>query len=236
MIETSDAGTLFIVSTPIGNLEDITFRALRILKEVPLIAAEDTRHTRILLHHYKISTPLISYFEHNRFTRIPKIIDHLTSGRSLAVVTDAGTPGISDPAYKLIRAALENNCRIESIPGASAVLTALVSSGLPTDRFLFEGFLPQKKGRQKRLKQLADIQATIIIYESPRRILRTLKDILNILGDRPAVAGRELTKLYEEFIRGNISELISYFSTHVPKGEFVVMIGKDDPNVYFNQG
>lgn len=233
MKQIENSGILYIVSTPIGNLEDITHRALRILKEVPLIAAEDTRRTRILLSHYEINTPLISYFEHNRFTRIPRIIDHLSSGHSLAVVTDAGTPGISDPAYKLVRAALKAGCRIEPIPGASAFLTALVSSGLPTDRFLFEGFLPAKKGRKQRLKQIVEEKATIIFYESPNRLLRTLKDILTVMGDRPATIGRELTKLHEEIIRGKISTLISYFTTKAPRGEFVIMVGKEDSNVYF---
>ncbi|MGY8780993.1 MAG: 16S rRNA (cytidine(1402)-2'-O)-methyltransferase [Fidelibacterota bacterium] len=226
-------GTLYIVSTPIGNLEDMTIRGIRILKECPLIAAEDTRHTSRLLKHYDISTPTISYFEHNRFARIPQIINHLNSGKDIAVVTDAGTPGISDPAYKLIRAGIEENIRVESIPGASASITALVASGLPTDRFIFEGFLPSKKGRKSKLERLAIIDATIIFYESPKRIHRTLKDVLEYIGDRPAVIGRELTKMHEELVRGKVSELLSYFNERKPRGEFVLMIGKDDPNVYF---
>jgi len=226
-------GVLYIVSTPIGNLEDITLRALRILKEVSLIAAEDTRLTRKLLTHYDISTPTVSYYEHNRFTRIPKIIDHLNTGKDVAVVTDAGTPGISDPAYKLIRAAIESGNRIEAIPGPSASITALTASGLPTDRFIFEGFLPHKKGRKAKLTRLSAIEATVIFYESPKRIVRTLKDILEFMGDRPAVIGRELTKLHEEMIRGNVSKLLSHFTQKTPRGEFVIMIGKDDPNVYF---
>ena len=229
----SEIGVLYIVSTPIGNLEDITLRALRILKEVSLIAAEDTRLTRKLLTHYNISTPTVSYYEHNRFTRIPKIIDHLSTEKDVAVVTDAGTPGISDPAYKLIRAAIESGSRIESIPGPSASITALTASGLPTDRFIFEGFLPHKKGRKAKLTRLSAIEATIIFYESPKRIVRTLKDILEFMGDRPAVIGRELTKLHEEMIRGNVSKLLSHFTQKTPRGEFVIMIGKDDPNVYF---
>ena len=228
-----ERGVLYIVSTPIGNLEDITFRALRILKESSLIAAEDTRQTKKLLNHYNIGTPTISYFEHNRFSRIPQIIAHLNSGKDIAVVTDAGTPGISDPAYKLIRAAIEEGSRIEAIPGASASITALVASGLPTDRFIFEGFLPNRKGRKSKLERLKAINATIIFYESPKRIIRTLKDILEYIGDRPAVIGRELTKMHEEMIRGKVSELLSYFNQHTPRGEFVIMIGKDDPNVYF---
>ena len=229
----SEIGVLYIVSTPIGNLEDITLRALRILKEVSLIAAEDTRLTRKLLTHYDISTPTVSYYEHNRFTRIPKIIDHLNTGKDVAVVTDAGTPGISDPAYKLIRAAIESGSRIEAIPGPSASITALTASGLPTDRFIFEGFLPHKKGRKAKLTRLSAIEATVIFYESPKRIVRTLKDILEFMGDRPAVIGRELTKLHEEMIRGNVSKLLSHFTQKTPRGEFVIMIGKDDPNVYF---
>ena len=176
-----EIGVLYIVSTPIGNLEDITLRALRILKEVSLIAAEDTRVTRKLLTHYNISTPTVSYYEHNKFTRIPKIIDHLNTGKDVAVVTDAGTPGISDPAYKLIRAAIEYGSRIETIPGPSASITALTASGLPTDRFIFEGFLPRKKGRKAKLTRLSAIEATVIFYESPKRIVRTLKDILEFI-------------------------------------------------------
>ena len=228
-----EIGVLYIVSTPIGNLEDITLRALRILKEVSLIAAEDTRLTRKLLTHYDISTSTVSYYEHNRFARIPKIIDHLNTGKDVAIVTDAGTPGISDPAYKLIRAAIESGSRIEAIPGPSASITALTASGLPTDRFIFEGFLPRKKGRKSKLTRLSAIEATVIFYESPKRIVRTLKDILEFMGDRPAVIGRELTKLHEEIIRGNVSKLLSHFTQKTPRGEFVIMIGKDDPNVYF---
>jgi len=226
-------GVLFIVPTPIGNLEDMTFRGIRVLNESTLIAAEDTRHTKKLLMHYNINTPTISYFEHNRFTRIPQIVDHLISGKNVSVVTDAGTPGISDPAYKLIRATIENNIKVESIPGASASVTALSASGLPTDRFLFEGFLPHRKGRRKKLERLANLEATIIFYESPMRLIRTLNDILEFLGDRPAVIGRELTKVYEQYQRGKVSELINYFKENKPRGEFVVMIGKDDKNVYF---
>ena len=229
----TEKGTLFIVSTPIGNLEDMTFRGLRILKDCSLIAAEDTRHTKKLLNHYDISTRTISYFEHNRFTRIPKIFNHLNSGKDLAVITDAGTPGISDPAYKLISESLQHDITIESIPGASAFLAALVSSGLPTDRFLFEGFLPPKKGRKTRIARAENDQSTLIYYESPKRMQRTLKHLLEGLGDRPAVVARELTKLYEEIKRGTLSDLLTYFTKHPPKGECVILVGKDDPNVYF---
>lgn len=228
-----NVGTLYIVATPIGNLKDFTYRAVETLQNVQLIAAEDTRHSKKLLLHYKIGTPTISYFEHNRFTRIPKIIKTLNSGSDVAVITDAGTPGVSDPAYKLVRAAIEEGIRVEAIPGSSALLAALVSSGLPTDRFLFEGFIPSKKGRKKRLESIQDDQATIVFFESPHRVVKTLNDIYEVLGDRPAVLARELTKLHEEIIRGTVSELLTYFTQKSPRGECVLMIGKDDPHVYF---
>ena len=226
-------GTLFIVSTPIGNLADITFRAVKTLKTVSFIAAEDTRRTRKLLNHLDIKTKLISYYEHNRFARIPRILKYLESGKDVAVVTDAGTPGVSDPAYRLIRSVIQIEVKVEPIPGPSAFLTALVASGLPTDRFLFVGFLPPKKGRRKKLSDLASYEATLIFYENPKRVVKTLSDIATFLGDRPAVVGRELTKVHEEIIRGTILELLSYFSLESPKGECVIMIGKDDPNLYF---
>lgn len=228
-----NVGTLYIVATPIGNLKDFTYRAVETLQNVQLIAAEDTRHSRKLLQHYKIGTQTISYFEHNRFTRIPKIIETLHMGSDVAIITDAGTPGVSDPAYKLVRAAIEEGIRVEAIPGSSALLAALVSSGLPTDRFLFEGFIPSKKGRKKRLESIQDDQATIVFFESPHRVVKTLKDIYEVLGDRPAVLARELTKLHEEIIRGTVSELLTYFTQKSPRGECVLMIGKDDPHVYF---
>jgi 16S rRNA (cytidine1402-2'-O)-methyltransferase len=228
-----NVGTLYIVATPIGNLKDFTYRAVETLQNVQLIAAEDTRHSRKLLQHYKIGTQTISYFEHNRFTRIPKIIETLHMGSDVAIITDAGTPGVSDPAYKLVRAAIEEGLRVEAIPGSSALLAALVSSGLPTDRFLFEGFIPSKKGRKKRLESIQDDQATIVFFESPHRVVKTLNDIYEVLGDRPAVLARELTKLHEEIIRGTVSELLTYFTRKSPRGECVLMIGKDDPHVYF---
>ena len=226
-------GKLFIVSTPIGNLGDITFRAVETLNNVQLIAAEDTRHSKKLLSHFNIATPVISYFEHNRFKRIPKIIEHLNDGDNVAIITDAGTPGVSDPAYKLIRESIINNIIIEPIPGASASLAALVSSGLPTDKFLFEGFLPTKKGRKKKINTVKNIEATLIYYESPKRLNRTLKNLLETLGDRPAVVARELTKIHEDIKRGTLSELLLYFTTKHPKGECVILVGKDDKNVYF---
>ena len=230
---TPETGSLFIISTPIGNLGDITYRAIEILRSVPLVAAEDTRHTRKLFSHYVISTPLISYYEHNEFSRIPKIVEHLNSGQDLGVVADAGTPGISDPAYRLVREAISIGSKVESIPGPSAVLAALVLSGLPTDRFIFEGFLPRKKGRKKRMMNLGLETATVIIFENKIRLIKTLHDLFELLGERPAVVARELTKLHEEIIRGTLTDCIEYFSSNPPKGECIILVGKNDSNVYF---
>ncbi len=230
---TNSYGTLYIVSTPIGNLKDITFRAVEILSSVSMIAAEDTRHSKKLFKHYDISTPSISFFEHNRAARIPQIITKLTEGKHIALVSDAGTPGISDPAYRLIREAIAEGINVESIPGPTALIAGIVSSGLPTDRFIFEGFLPPKKGRKKRLMNLVDLDATIIFYESPYRLIKTLKEINEVLGNRPTVVSRELTKMNEEIIRGTVSDILSYFNNKKPRGEFVIMIGKNDSNVFF---
>ena len=230
----NNIGTLRIVSTPIGNLSDITYRAIDILKGSHIIAAEDTRVSRKLLNHYDIETKMISYFEHNKFSRIKQIMATLSNGMDVAVISDAGTPAISDPSYKLIREAISIGAKIESIPGASAVLAALVSSGLPTDRFIFEGFLPPKKGRKKRIENIANENATIVIYESKNRLQRTIKQLLDILGDRPAVICRELTKLHEQFIRGTLSSLLSSVVEKTLKGEIVLLIGKNDKNVYFD--
>ena len=226
-------GTLFIVSTPIGNLSDITYRAIETLESVEIIAAEDTRKSRILLSHYNIKTRTISYFEHNKFQKIDKIKQILKKGDSVAIITDAGTPGISDPAYKLIRKAIEIGCKVESIPGPSAVISSLVSSGLPTDRFIFEGFLPTKKGRKRRMENLREEAATIVIYDNVNRLQRTIKQLLEIMGDRPAVICRELTKIHEETIRGTLSSLLNLLNERKLKGECVLLIGKDDKNVYF---
>jgi len=226
-------GILYLVSTPIGNLGDISYRAIEILKTVPLVAAEDTRQSKKLFSHYNIKTPLISYFEHNRFSRIPRLMNHLSNGKDLALITDAGTPGISDPAYRIVREAIKNSVEILSIPGSSAVLAALVASGLPTDRFIFEGFLPPKKGRIKRIEKNKNEQATLVYYESANRLVRALKQFNDILGDRPAVVARELTKFHEEIKRGTLSELYLYYNKVKPKGECVILIGKDDQNVYF---
>ena len=223
-----------MVSTPIGNLGDITFRAVETLKKVKIVAAEDTRYSKKLFNHYDIKTPMLSYFEHNNVLRIPRILRTLKEGDSIALITDAGTPAISDPAYRLVREAILEKIKVESIPGPSAVLASIVSSGLPTDRFIFEGFLPPKKGRKKRIEAMKDEMATIIIYESPRRLQRTLRQLFELLGNRPAVVARELTKIHEEYKRGTLEELFHYYSTKAPKGECVILIGKNDENVYFN--
>ena len=231
---TNTPGILYIVATPIGNLKDITYRAVEILKNVSFIVAEDTRHSRILLSHFNIKNSLISYFEHNEFKRIPQIIKKINEGEDCAIITDAGTPCISDPAYKLIRCAIDENIVIESIPGPSAVLTSLIASGLPTDRFIFEGFLPPRKNRKSRLERLKYEVATLIFFENPNRLQRTLNDIHICLGDRPAVIAREMTKIHEEYIRGTVSKLISYTEKNKLKGECVILIGKDKKSVYFN--
>jgi len=233
-LQDNNVGTLYLVSTPIGNLEDITFRAINILKRVDLIAAEDTRRSKILLSKYVINTKMISYFEHNKFQRLQQIEEILKNNKDVAVITDAGTPAISDPAYKLVRKAIEIGSKIEAIPGASAVLTALVSSGLPTDRFLFEGFLPPKKGRKKRIENFKNIEATIIIYENNNRLKRTVNQLLEVLGDRPAVLCRELTKVYEEIVRGTLSSLKDILENKTFKGECVLLLSKDDQNIYFD--
>jgi 16S rRNA (cytidine1402-2'-O)-methyltransferase len=218
-------GTLYIVSTPIGNREDITLRALHILKEVDLIAAEDTRHTNLLLRHFGIQTPLTSYFEGNELKKKEFILSKLKQGDQIALVSDAGTPGISDPGFRLIQTAIENQIPIVPIPGPSAVITALSISGLPTDAFLFKGFLPHKSKRKRDLlKQLEDARETLIFYESPHRISETLNDIFNILGDREMVLTRELTKVYEEVIRGKVSDIQSQIGERKLKGEITLVI------------
>jgi 16S rRNA (cytidine1402-2'-O)-methyltransferase len=218
-------GTLYIVSTPIGNREDITLRALRILKEVDLIAAEDTRHTGLLLRHYDIQKPLTSYFEGNELKKRDFILSKLKQGDRIALVSDAGTPGISDPGFRLIQLAIENQILIVPIPGPSAVITALSVSGLPTDAFLFKGFLPHKmKKRRDLLKELEDVRETLIFYESPHRISETLRDIYEVLGDREIVLTRELTKFYEEILRGKVSEIQDQTAGRQLKGEITLVI------------
>lgn len=226
-------GILNVVSTPIGNLEDISTRAIATLTNSDIIVAEDTRHTKKLLNHYNISAFIISYFEHNKHQQIPKILNFLKEGKNISLVSDAGTPGISDPAYRLVRQAINENIKIQSVPGASSVLAALIPSGLPTDRFIFEGFLPPKKGRKRILDNLSKFDGTVIFFENPKRLHRTLNDILVSFGERPCVLARELTKIHEEFLRDNISNMISNIDNISLKGEMVVLIGKDDKNVYF---
>ncbi len=215
---------LYIVATPIGNLEDITFRAVRILQQVDAIAAEDTRKTGILLSEYDIDTPMIRYHDHNKEQVTPKIISRMEGGEQVAIVSDAGTPGVSDPAFYLVREAVRNDIPVSPIPGPTASVAALVSSGLPTDRWVFEGFLPKKKGRHTRLTELKEDPRTIVIYESPYRVMRTLNDIREYFGDRQIAVGREITKKFEEFVRGTCSEVIDYYENHPVKGEFVIII------------
>ncbi|MBD2201328.1 16S rRNA (cytidine(1402)-2'-O)-methyltransferase [Calothrix sp. FACHB-1219] len=219
-------GTLYIVGTPIGNLEDITFRAVRILQNVDLIAAEDTRHTGKLLQHFQIQTGQISYHEHNRSSRIPELLEHLTNGKAIALVSDAGMPGISDPGYELVKACVEAGITVVPIPGASAAIAALSASGLPTDRFVFEGFLAAKtQQRREYLESLQTESRTLIFYESPHRLRDTLQDLGESLGsDRQIVLARELTKFYEEFWRGTIAEAISHYSQREPQGEYTLVV------------
>ena len=219
------SGTLYIVATPIGNLEDITLRALRILKTVDLIAAEDTRHTRKLLTHYDIATPLTSYHDHSESTKAPALVETLLAGKNMALVSDAGTPCISDPGYRLVKSAAEVDIPIVPIPGPS-MLTALMSvGGLPTDRFAFEGFLPAKPAqRQRALRELCHEERPLIFYESPYRLLRTLADLEQIFGDRRVVVGRELTKQFEEILRGPVSVVLSAFHNRPVKGEVALVV------------
>lgn len=235
-MEAVNKGTLYLCATPIGNLEDITLRAIRILKECHLIAAEDTRHTRKLLSHYDIHTPLTSYHAHNESSKGEVLIEKLMAGQSIAVVSDAGMPGISDPGAALVQRALQQGINVVPIPGASAGLTALVASGLPTARFVFEGFLPaNKKGRRRQLARLATESRTMLFYEGPHRLLDTLTDMQQAFGDRPAVAARELTKKHEQFVRGTLTELITYFSTTPPRGEFTLVVAGCDEELAPNQ-
>jgi 16S rRNA (cytidine1402-2'-O)-methyltransferase len=218
---------LYIVSTPIGNLKDITYRAVEVLKSADLIAAEDTRHTRILCEHYEIKTPLTSYFEHNKIKKASEILKLLEEGKNVALVTDAGTPGISDPGYHLIRSAKKHNIPMTAVPGATALIAALTLSGLPCHSFVFEGFLPVKSGaRRKKLEHLREEERTVIFYESPHRLLKSLKDIDDVLKDADVVCARELTKKFEEVREGKARDLLDYFSKAIPRGEFVLLIGK----------
>ena len=216
---------LYIVPTPIGNLKDITFRAIETLNHVDLILAEDTRTSIKLLNHYEIKTPMISYHMHNEHRILDDILDKLTTGINIALISDAGTPAISDPGFLLVRACVENKIEIDCLPGATALIPALVNSGFPNDKFVFEGFLPVKKGRQTRFKLLAEETRTIIVYESPHKLLKTLRDISLYMGEETQLSiSREISKLYEETLRGTSKELEAHFNTKKPKGEIVIII------------
>ncbi len=218
---------LYLVPTPIGNLEDITLRALRILKEVSLILAEDTRTTGKLLKHYDIQNKLQAYHIHNEHKALERIIQRLVDGEDMALVSDAGTPSISDPGFLLVRECMKNGIPVETLPGATAFVPALVNSGFPSDRFFFEGFLPHKKGRQGRLKELALLPQTLIIYESPHRLMKTLEQLIEFLGpERPVSVSRELTKIHEETIRGTLAEVHDFYKDKTVKGEIVIVVGQ----------
>jgi 16S rRNA (cytidine1402-2'-O)-methyltransferase len=219
------AGKLFLVATPIGNLEDITFRAIRVLKEVDLIACEDTRHTQILLNHYGIKTPTISYHQHNELTRAPELVLQLEEGSQIALVSDAGMPVISDPGYRLVHLAIRHGIPVVPIPGASALVAALSAAGLPVDKFRFLGFLPSKKSqRRTAFEELKDANKTLVFYEAPHRLLDTLEDLAQILGDPPVVVAREVTKVHEEFCRGTASEVRAQLRKKPVKGEITVLV------------
>lgn len=224
-------GTLYLVATPIGNLQDITQRALDTLRTVNLIACEDTRHTLKLLNHYRISNSLISYHEHNEKERAEELTDRLVSGDSIAIVSDAGTPGICDPGFRIVQRAIEIGAAVLPIPGAVAFVNAAAASGVATDSIFFGGFLPSKKGdRRKRLEEIASIPATLVLYESPHRLAKSLADCLDVLGDRKASVAREITKLHEEFARGTLSELSTRFAIQPVKGEIVLVIERGEKN------
>lgn len=222
---------LYLVATPIGNLEDITLRALRVLKEVSLIACEDTRHTRKLLDHFGIQKPTISYHEHNEQDRAQALTTRLLQGESIALVTDAGTPGISDPAYRLVVAALEHDIQVVPIPGATALIAGLIASGLPTDAFLFAGFLPAKRNaRREKLEAVRHVRETLVFYEAPHRIRETLMEAQAVLGNRPASLARELTKLHEQFLRGTLAEISLTLQVQEPRGEITLVIAGASEN------
>ncbi len=221
-------GTLYLVATPIGNLADITYRALEILRNVSLIACEDTRHTHKLLQHYGITTKTISYHEHNEQQRARELVEKLKEGDDIAVVSDAGAPAISDPGFRLVRAAIDNDITVVPVPGPIALIFALIAAGLPTDEFFFGGFLPPKSNaRRARLTEVKSVPGTLVFYEAPHRLTETLKDAREILGERQAVVARELTKLHEEFRRGRLSELAEHYSSEKPRGEIVLLIDRN---------
>ena len=220
---------LYLVPTPIGNLEDITLRALRILKESDFILAEDTRTSGVLLKHFQIQKRMVSYHAHNEHKMLERIVEEIESSASVALITDAGTPGISDPGFLIVRECIKKNIPVECLPGATAMIPALVNSGLPNDRFCFEGFLPQKKGRQTKMNSLKEEERTMIFYESPYRLVKTLEQLGEVFGkERPASVSRELTKMFEENKRGTLEELAAYFKSKTVKGEIVIVVGGKD--------
>ncbi|MDR0825343.1 MAG: 16S rRNA (cytidine(1402)-2'-O)-methyltransferase [Prevotella sp.] len=223
-------GTLYIIPTPIGNLEDITFRSIRLLKEVSLILAEDTRTTGILLKHFDIQNKMQSYHKFNEHQAVAHIVNRISAGEDMALVSDAGTPGISDPGFLIVRECVGAGIHVECLPGATAFVPALVASGIPCDRFCFEGFLPQKKGRMTRLKILADEPRTIVLYESPHRVLKTLSQLAEYMGEERYVAAcREISKKFEEILRGTLKDLILHYTVNEPRGEFVIILsGKNE--------
>lgn len=222
-------GVLYIVPTPVGNLEDITLRALRILKEVDLILAEDTRTSGILLKHYDIKNRLHAHHKYNEHKTLDSVLDMLKGGADIALISDAGTPGISDPGFLIVRACVKEGIQVQCLPGATAMIPAIVASGLPNDRFCFEGFLPQKKGRMTRLKMLVDEDRTMVFYESPHRLVKTLEQFITYMGeDRLVSVCREISKIYEEVVRGTLKEVVTHFKTTPPKGEFVIVLAGAD--------
>ena len=219
-------GTLYLVPTPVGNLEDITYRALRILKEADLILAEDTRTSGILLKHFEIKNAMLSYHKFNEHQTVDRVVERLRAGETVAVISDAGTPGISDPGFLVAREAIRAGVEVITLPGATAFVPALVSSGLPCDRFCFEGFLPQKKGRQSRLEALREESRTMIFYESPHRVVKALAQFVEVFGpERPVSVCREISKIHEESVRGTLQEVLDYFQANEPRGEFVIVVG-----------
>ena len=219
-------GTLYLVPTPVGNLEDITARALRILREADLILAEDTRTSGLLLKHFDIHNAMLSYHKYNEHQTVERVVDRLRAGETIALVSDAGTPGISDPGFLVAREAIRAGIEVVTLPGATAFVPALVSSGLPCDRFCFEGFLPQKKGRQSRIEALREEPRTMIFYESPHRVVKALTQFIEVFGpDRPVSVCREISKVHEESVRGTLEEVLQHFQTTEPRGEFVIVVG-----------
>jgi len=220
---------LYVVPTPVGNMEDMTFRAVKVLKEVDFILAEDTRTSSVLLHHYDIKNEIHSHHKFNEHQTCQKVVERLQAGQSAALISDAGTPGISDPGFMLVRECVRNGIEVQTLPGATAFVPALVSSGMPCDKFVFEGFLPQKKGRQKRLGELKDETRTMVFYESPYRVVKTLEQFAEVFGsERPVACCREISKVYEESVRGSIAEVLQHFKEREPKGEFVIVVGGVD--------